>query len=364
MKKRFAAIFFAVIFVISSLPIMVSAENTDSKGIKIFSASLTLEDKVNINFDIKLTGIEKSAEYGLILFKTVQSDLGYNLENAEKSATEGNAIIYKNGEWQTDEDGEYCRYIHAVSAKEMADVVYALAYAKVENTTYYSSLVPYSVHIYAARKLGRMGAGSATSSETLKDLLRSLVSYGSFAQIHFNHNTEIKADAFLSDGEHTFEAISIFSENELSVTKIERCKNCGIAQMTTVDKSEGEEEPTGELDIYFFEEEGICHVLGIGTYTGKDIVIPSEYNGSPVVSIGSGAFSGTDITSVFIPATVTTIEFGAFSDCDYLESVTFEDAEENWIWFAGSNEIEVTVPSYNAKYLSLTYSTENWTKSN
>ena len=60
-------------------------------------------------------------------------------------------------------------------------------------------------------------------------------------------------------------------------------------------------------------------------YYKGDIVIPAsfEYKGDTytVVSLNSNAFSGTDITSVVIPNTVTTIESGVFSGCNNLKSV-------------------------------------------
>lgn len=61
--------------------------------------------------------------------------------------------------------------------------------------------------------------------------------------------------------------------------------------------------------------------LGPG-YKGGEVVIPSEYKGLPVTTIGYGAFNGsTKLTSVVIPDTVTLIDFSAFAHCTSLTTV-------------------------------------------
>ncbi len=59
-------------------------------------------------------------------------------------------------------------------------------------------------------------------------------------------------------------------------------------------------------------------------YTGNkaDVFIPSTYNGLPVVRIGQEAFKETAIETIRIPESITTIEEGAFLDCEELVEVT------------------------------------------
>ena len=59
-----------------------------------------------------------------------------------------------------------------------------------------------------------------------------------------------------------------------------------------------------------------------GTATG-DIIIPSVRNGLPVTEIATNGFTGTATTSVFIPSTVTRINSRAFQSATALTSVTF-----------------------------------------
>ncbi|MBQ8293018.1 MAG: leucine-rich repeat domain-containing protein [Bacilli bacterium] len=64
-------------------------------------------------------------------------------------------------------------------------------------------------------------------------------------------------------------------------------------------------------------------VIGIGTCTDENLVIPSEYEGLPVTLIGVDAFKRCNfIKSVVIPGSVNTIGGSAFSMCEALEEVT------------------------------------------
>ena len=64
-------------------------------------------------------------------------------------------------------------------------------------------------------------------------------------------------------------------------------------------------------------------VLGIGTCTDTDIVIPAEHNGMEVVAIAEEAFKNcTSVKSIKIPDSVTSIGYAAFSGCSSLESLT------------------------------------------
>jgi hypothetical protein len=66
-----------------------------------------------------------------------------------------------------------------------------------------------------------------------------------------------------------------------------------------------------------------------GSVTGGLVVIPDTYNDLPITEIGSasddyyaGAFRGTDITTVHIPASITSIGSYAFYYCGNLTSIT------------------------------------------
>jgi len=79
---------------------------------------------------------------------------------------------------------------------------------------------------------------------------------------------------------------------------------------------------TGDLSFYLGVDGTYC-VDGIGTYTGSEVVIPSEYQGIAVTGIAEKAFLGCgNIRSVIVPDSVTQIGGGAFSGCTSLENIT------------------------------------------
>lgn len=87
-------------------------------------------------------------------------------------------------------------------------------------------------------------------------------------------------------------------------------------------------------------------VIGIGTCTDEDIVIPSKYEGKPVTEIGEEAFYCVDtMKSIKIPNTVTYIASYAFEDCTGLtelilpDSVTAVGAQA--FWYSGIQSLTI-----------------------
>lgn len=88
-------------------------------------------------------------------------------------------------------------------------------------------------------------------------------------------------------------------------------------------------QPSGQFE-FTLAKDGTHYILsGIGTMTDEDIVIPSTYNGLPVMEIGNSAFSEYQfIRSVVIPEGVTGI-LGGFSGCTKLETVILPETLES-----------------------------------
>ena len=72
--------------------------------------------------------------------------------------------------------------------------------------------------------------------------------------------------------------------------------------------------------------DGTYEVVGIGSATALDIVIPAKHNGKSVTSIASNAFNGCyNIKSVIISNGITSIGEGAFNGCTSLEEISVDD---------------------------------------
>jgi len=66
-------------------------------------------------------------------------------------------------------------------------------------------------------------------------------------------------------------------------------------------------------------------VIGVGSYEGNILAIPSTYRGLPVTSIGDQAFMGSLFQVITIPNSVTHIGNEAFKDCVRISSITIPE---------------------------------------
>ena len=106
--------------------------------------------------------------------------------------------------------------------------------------------------------------------------------------------------------------------------------------------------PSEGLELELSEDQTSYIVMGIGTCTDTDIVIPNIYNGLPVTSIAMCAFAQcTSITSVIIPDSITYIGGGAFSFCYSIESIMIGNSvtKINVDTFQGCNSLtNINIP--------------------
>ena len=76
---------------------------------------------------------------------------------------------------------------------------------------------------------------------------------------------------------------------------------------------------------------GTCSVTDIAGTTSQNIIIPCICdNGDIVTAIGFYAFESSQIKTIVIPHTVTTIGERAFESCNNLTDVYFTGTEEEW----------------------------------
>lgn len=99
----------------------------------------------------------------------------------------------------------------------------------------------------------------------------------------------------------------------------------------------------GSLSYYIEDNCAIAYAFDGSTYS---VTVPAEVYGYKVTSIGK-VFSGSGVSYVTLPDTITRIGEGAFRDCKNLSNVTFSDTltEIGDYAFSGSRLSYVTIPS-------------------
>ncbi len=96
------------------------------------------------------------------------------------------------------------------------------------------------------------------------------------------------------------------------------CKNCGYEIIA----SKG-------LEYTLSDDESYYVLSGIGTCADTDVIIPPVYENIPVEAVEASAFRrNSTITSVTIGSNILTIGESAFSDCEKLKSVIFEEGSQ------------------------------------
>ena len=108
--------------------------------------------------------------------------------------------------------------------------------------------------------------------------------------------------------------------------KIQKCTVCGV---TLAEETIPMIDLTAKGLEYVVNEDGVtCTIIGIGTFSGTELIIPSVIDGYTVTVIGSQAFAGLDydsaewyVTRIVIPDSVLEIQDNAFVGCVNAESI-------------------------------------------
>ena len=82
---------------------------------------------------------------------------------------------------------------------------------------------------------------------------------------------------------------------------------------------------------------GEVTITSYNKYGAKNVVIPATIEGYPVVKIGTAAFARTEITSVILPDSITSIGNEAFESCKQLETVVMPKNLKTIGWEAFQN---------------------------
>ena len=119
----------------------------------------------------------------------------------------------------------------------------------------------------------------------------------------------------------------------------QKCDECGADY---IGKSDDNTASGDSLLEFVLQGDSTYAVVGIGTCTDTDIVIPQEHKGLPVTSIKKGAFDNqSGLISVTIPSSITSVDSYAFAGCRsltiYCEAVSQPLGWDN-SWSSGTWE--------------------------
>lgn len=341
----------AIASIICAFSFTVSAEENTVPTVAIEKFNLVFDDNVYLKYAVKFEGVEdssiSSSNIGMLFFTEARSDYTAGGETYSSAVTGYTTI--SNVKYYTFE------YRH-ITAKNMTDYIYSVAYIDVDGTRYYSEGVKFSVLDYAYSKLGL--TGTASENENFKAMLSSMLEYGANAQKYFSYREDRPANASY----YLVEVIGGSLEDEFT----HGLYHAGETAILTANATEdgfvfaGWQNSAGEIvstdnpaeltnfsanDTYtavyeMMYSSGLLYTLssdetyyivsGIGTCTDTHIIIPDSYQGLPVKEIGENSFKNvTQITAVTIPEKITSIGNSAFYDCTNIEEIHFNAVEMN-----------------------------------
>ena len=135
----------------------------------------------------------------------------------------------------------------------------------------------------------------------------------------FVDSKDVKDDSIIIDGEKQ----ENFNQNLDSDKNINNsAKDYNSQKETTKDKN-------GMLEFTLVDDGNAYALTGIGGYTKTSLLVPTTYDGKPVVEIGEGAFNGAGfLENIIIPRSIIRVSAAAFENCDSML------VEENGVFYA------------------------------
>ena len=158
MKKKnclLVAFFLTVILILGFSSLTVAAMETNEPSVIIDKYNLVFEDNVYLKYGVRFDGVDdnkiNSSNIGMLYFTAPQSE--YTEDNAAYSSEVVGCTRIDGVKYYTFENRH-------VTASNMADYVYSVAYIKLGDKTYYSALNKFSILEYSNLKLGKTGVAS------------------------------------------------------------------------------------------------------------------------------------------------------------------------------------------------------------
>ncbi len=94
------------------------------------------------------------------------------------------------------------------------------------------------------------------------------------------------------------------------------------------------------MSNYQFTQTDGGYILSAYNGTLSTLIVPSTYNGENIIAVGEYAFSGTNVTTLYLPDTIKTISANAFRDNTKIVQINCESTEvvvENYAFYGCTN---------------------------
>lgn len=346
MKKRIIALVLTLALVIGALStfVIMTGAQSPTPELSIAYCNLSFRDSVCIKYAVK----SNVSDVKILIWTAPETE--YTVGTHDDEITEYYA-----------EDIDGVSHIifdyTELTAKQMADVIYARAYSQVDGVDYYSEVNKYSILQYAYNKLGK--TATASTDTELKEMLTHMLAYGAAAQKYLDDYKVdrlvtadwyqvVVAEGILDDGcTHGLylpgDKVTMIAPatNEEGATFSHWATRSGVKVGTTA---------TYELTVGNKNEiytpvyikyssglefdsngDGTCYIVDMGDCSDTELVIPpTSPDGDKVIGIDSSAFAGEALTSVSFPNTIEEIGRRAFNGCTSLTDVYYDGTEEEW----------------------------------
>ena len=325
---------------------MAGAENEPELEIKAYN--LNYGNSVYISYAISCENIPEGAKVQLLVWDKPQEEY---IKGTELASSYTNGTTAKVG------GVEYPVFVfNKIIARQMATDFYAVAYVKTADGEYYSAPTKYSVLQYVYNKLGY--TGTASTDESYINLLKETLVYGAAAQKRFSKEDTRLADlpfyqvtvsgGTISDGFN--KGLYLEGEKITLIAPETDVNGNSFSHWEDAEKNSVSTSLSYEITVEKYHEsytavykkvsrgleydsngDGTCYVVGMGTCTDTEIIIPeTALGGDSVIGIDNSAFANSAITSITIPASVVEIGRKAFSSCTSLTDVYYSGLSEEW----------------------------------
>lgn len=345
MKRKILFILIFIITLLSNFYISVLAsEEVNTETLNVVAKNLSFRDSVCIKF-----AVDTKDPNTVLLVWSEEAASGLELDDFLYGTQ--TSILSTVG-YDPELGADHLIYDYTnLSAKEMTDNVYVRGYLDGK----YGKVEKYSILQYCFNMLNKIGEEAI--DENLRNLITASLSQGAAAQVYFNYKTDHLANdnyyQIKLNGGTLYDGFDngLFLENETVILSASEFNSENIPfycwenasgdivskeNVFSLNKANENETFTAVynyvLDYTLNDDSTGYIVTGIGNaLTQLNIEIPSTYEGLPVVSVGENAFSNCNyVKSISIPDSITSIGVSVFSNSENLETINYFGTKNDW----------------------------------